>query len=99
MATFLLALMGLGLVIGMLVVLSIARGFVLSYLWEWFIVPFGLFELSIAHAIGISLIVSFLTYELPNAGEKEDKSMARFGASLLMLPMALLVGYIAKSFM
>jgi hypothetical protein len=44
-------------------VLSVVRGFVLSYLWQWFVVPFGLPSITVAHAIGISLIVSFLTYE------------------------------------
>jgi hypothetical protein len=29
------------LIVAGVVVLSIARGFVLSYLWQWFVVPFG----------------------------------------------------------
>ena len=50
-------------VAGVLTVLgSLLGGVVLQDLWGWFIVPFGLPELGLAHAIGINIIVGFLTY-------------------------------------
>lgn len=50
-------------VAGVLIVLgSLLGGVVLQDLWGWFIVPFGLPELGLAHAIGINIIVGFLTY-------------------------------------
>lgn len=41
---------------------SILEGFVLSYLWEWFVVPLGLRSISILHAIGICVLLDFITY-------------------------------------
>jgi hypothetical protein len=55
---------GIGVVIGVVFggVAAIINGWVLSLLWLWFIVGiFGLPALSIPQAIGISLIVGFLT--------------------------------------
>ena len=46
----------------LIIVSSIWRGYVLSILWAWFLVPaFGLPVLSIPSAIGLSLVVSMLT--------------------------------------
>jgi hypothetical protein len=36
----------------------ILRGFVLSRLWAWFLIPLGLPSIGVAHAIGIALIFS-----------------------------------------
>ena len=42
-------------------VYTIWGGLVLSILWGWFIVPLGLPEIGLANAIGVSLVVGFLT--------------------------------------
>jgi len=86
-----------------MVLASIFNGYALSVLWRWFVVPvFGLPELGIVSAIGISMVVHFLTYQdMP-----EDKSKS-FGEKLTMKCMiafihpasALLFGAIAKEFM
>ena len=48
----------------------ILNGLVLKKLWGWFVVAnFGLKPLSIPSAIGIALIVSFLTYPGTPPGE------------------------------
>lgn len=48
---------------GVLLILgTLLGGVVLQDLWGWFIVPFGLPELSLAHAVGINVIAGFLTY-------------------------------------
>jgi len=52
-----------------LFVTSLYRGFVLSLCWVWFVVPFGAPAISIAHAMGISLVVGFLTSQ---SGKKPD---------------------------
>lgn len=53
-------------------------GYVLSVLWEWFLVkPFGAPALSIATAIGLSLIVSYMTAQrLPETSVEKEKSLA-----------------------
>ena len=54
---------------------SIVGGYVLSIMWGWFVVPlFNLPPLSVPYAIGISLVVSFLTQ--PNYKSSPDKEKA-----------------------
>jgi hypothetical protein len=53
--------------------LSIYDGFVLTKLWMWFVVPtFGLPMLTLPIAIGLALLVSFLTHQRP--AENPNKS-------------------------
>jgi hypothetical protein len=48
-------------IVAALLMLAVLNGFMLSYMWEWFVVPFGLPSVSIIHAIGIAILVSMLT--------------------------------------
>lgn len=41
---------------------ALIDGFVLSTLWGWLIVPLGLPPLSLVAAMGVSLVVSYVTY-------------------------------------
>lgn len=68
--------------IAALVLSSIFRGYVLKVVWGWFIVPtFHLVPLSIASALGISLLVGFLTQDAP---DNEDKDFGEvFGKALI----------------
>ena len=61
-------------VVGLLLFLSsIFNGYVLSVLWGWFVVPtFGVPKLSVTAAIGIALVVSYIT-DRKDSNEKEDK--------------------------
>ena len=42
------------------VLASIYNGWLLTDIWAWFIVPFGVMQLSLPHAIGISMFVGYL---------------------------------------
>jgi hypothetical protein len=42
--------------------LVLLRGVVLVDLWHWFMTPFGLPQIGVIHAIGLSLLISFLVY-------------------------------------
>ena len=84
---------------------SIFNGYALSVLWGWFMVPtFGLPELSVAPAIGIALVVGYLTKQYNNSKTKKNES---FGKELLKSALtailkpsfALLFGYIVHLFM
>lgn len=45
-------------------------GYVLSKLWAWFVVPaLGVPELSIPAAIGLALIVSYMTHQATNGDD------------------------------
>ena len=85
---------------------SILNGYVLSVLWVWFVVPiFGLPALSIISAIGVSMVVSYLTYH--DAGYKKEKteadltrSFAHMVAVMIIRPsFVLLFGWILNCFM
>jgi hypothetical protein len=80
-----------------------ANGFTFSKLWEWFVVPtFSLPELTIPVAIGISMIVSFLTYRYKK-GDDEEQSDREFAGRILacfVVPLfVLLFGWFCTLFM
>lgn len=83
----------------------ILKGFVLSKLWLWFIVPiFNLPILSIPIAIGISIIVAMLTYQIIDTKpddnvEKDVKEWANAVATIIVPLLFLLEGYIVTLFM
>lgn len=81
------------------------RAWVLTILWAWFIVPFGIPALTITTALGISLIVGMFTAHLQTKpAEKGSKDIPTlvgqvasqaFGAPLVIL----LMGWIVTWFM
>ena len=98
----LLAFVGI-IVLG--VVGSVFNGYVLSILWGWFMVPtFHLPTLSVAPAIGIAMVIGYLTkQESPDVEEKERSTgmkVARFVAQIIMKPLvALAFGWVVHLFM
>ncbi|MDP3726358.1 MAG: hypothetical protein Q8R36_04140 [bacterium] len=96
-----------GFVVGfvaLIVVGSIANGFVLSVLWGWFIVPtLGLPALSVVQAIGIAMVVSYLTYHYidtqKGTEDKREKIAMAIGMVILRPLFALFFGWIIHLFM
>ena len=88
-----------------LVVVSILNGYVLSILWGWFIVPtFEAPELSVVAAIGISLVVSYLTHQENEYKKEKDGLSAEKVVSAIATVTAkplvvLLFGWILNFFM
>ena len=72
------------------------RGYVLSIIWSWFMVPvFHLPELMVAQAIGIAAVVSFLTNHgttnTPKDPEKSAIEQASEGvAQVFIVPLGTL---------
>lgn len=98
----LLALLGLPALIA---VQAILNGWVLSHLWRWFFVPvLDLPAIGIAQAIGISLVVGYLTHQIPKETtyEANKSKTEKFLEAVLMgviRPLfALLIGFIVKIF-
>jgi hypothetical protein len=84
----------------------IFEGWVLTKLWAWFLVPLlGLKPLTIAYAIGISLIVRLLTYHIPSYQELKDQKLEwSESISRLLVPFvgglfALGLGYIVHLYL
>ena len=98
----LLAILGF---VALLVVSSIFNGYVLSVLWGWFIVPvFSLPELTVVPAIGIAIVVSYLTYQYNESDDDDNKSfgekMAKLIAMAILRPLfVLFLGWIVHLFM
>lgn len=102
------ALAFLGGVVGLIVLMAFSAvfsGYALSVLWGWFIVPiFHLPQLSITAAIGISLVIGYLTHQIINDPKDSDRSFAeKIGVataySILKPGSALLIGWVVHLFM
>ena len=76
---------------------AILNGWVLSWLWLWFLVPFGLPAIGLVHAIGVSTVVGFMTKQyVPN----KDGHAGEAYTFMILFPLAsLAIGYIVHSFM
>jgi hypothetical protein len=74
-----------------------ARGWILNRLWDWFVVPkFGLPHLGVATAVGLSVIIAFVT---PYGWEDKEKSTtAKIISAILSLALPLLFGWIVHRF-
>ncbi|MBI5742648.1 MAG: hypothetical protein HZA25_02320 [Candidatus Niyogibacteria bacterium] len=89
----------------LMIVNSIFNGYALSVLWGWFVVPtFNIPQLSVAAAIGIAIVVRYLTHQIPENGKGDEKSLGEQTARIAMVVIfrpsfALLVGYIVHLFM
>ena len=95
MAAFVGIIATIILVIGSLGLMAVLRGWVLSILWGWFMVPvFGLPVLNIPFAIGLALVVRLLT---SSSSSKDDDKYA-WTKPFLSPFAALLVGWIVLQF-
>ena len=93
-----------GGMLGMMALSAMWKGYVLTVLWAWFVAPvFGFPLLALAPAIGLSLVVSFLTYQHGVAqdekGELSDRAAKSVAMSLLWPAMALGIGWVVRQFM
>jgi hypothetical protein len=93
------------LILPIIVLSSIWRGYVLTILWAWFIVPvFHLPALGIVAAIGFSLMITFLTYHHQREDQADTRSAGeQFGQGMmiaLIWPLIYLgMGYLIQLFL
>jgi putative flippase GtrA len=101
MATLVKLFVGVPLLVGLIAAFAMLRGWTVSILWEWFLVPLGLPALGIAHAIGISLAVAFLTHQTDT--KKDDRESQEAGLQIFTQVLTCLgtlgVGWIVMKFM
>lgn len=80
------------------VISTIFSGYALSVLWGWFIAPvFHLPQLSIPVAIGLALVVGFMTKQV-NWNDGDEKGYKELVCSLVKPAFALLIGWIVKQY-
>jgi hypothetical protein len=89
------------ILLGLLAILGIAlvfQGFVLSYLWVWFVVPLGIPAIGIAHAIAIIMVANLILRGRTKIDERPPEEKIRtsgkeFGVILVSWCIALGFGY------
>lgn len=101
--TFLAILGGAVGIFALLVISSLLRGFVLVKIWGWFIVPlFHLPVLTLLPAIGLALVVGFMTYQYQYSKDERSTGEKVFESILLtfLYPLlVLLTGWVITLFM
>lgn len=83
-------------------VACVIRGFVLSVLWSWFMVPtFGLPTLGITASIGLCLVIGFIVVPLVSDNHKSEKKnwVEVLLESVFSPLLVLFVGWIIHCFM
>ena len=87
-----------------LVLSSVYSGYALSILWDWFVVPtFNLEPISIPIAIGLAIVVSYLTNHTDssqeNNGDTFSEVLEKLTVKALVKPtLALLIGWVVTFF-
>lgn len=82
---------------GFIAMFMLLRGLLLSLLWGWFVVPFGVPPIGIAWAIGLSVLMAMLTKEPP--GDSSKTANEKLGRTIMFLLLSLFVGAVAHLFM
>ncbi len=101
------ALAVLGGVVGvafLMVFSAIFNGYALSVLWGWFVVPtFGAPALDVVPAIGIALVVGYMTHQMREKKKDEQsfKQIIAHGTAYAIIKpsFALFTGWIVHLFM
>lgn len=77
-------------------VVAIYEGYVIWVLWGWFAIPLGLPAITLAHAIGIDILISMFQ---PVRIQREDPPIGKYVIAAIVRPMlALAIGYVALQF-
>lgn len=93
-----------GIVIGFVAIIAIGavlNGWVLSFLWRWFIVDvFGVPALTVGQAIGVSMVARLLTSHPRTKTVKDSKTdWGAFFAHALVVPFVTLgIAFVVKQF-
>ena len=83
--------------IGIDILSTLWEGLVLKVLWGWFFVTiFGLPNITIATAVGISIVIGFLTNQYI---QRDEEALVELAIYKLFNPLfALVMGFIAHQF-
>lgn len=89
----------LAIVFGIIALAVLFNGWVLTILWGWFVAPlFGLPVLTLKSAMGLSLIIGYLTGGLKNDTKEEDKEKEYLKYVKILNPFfVLLMGWLIHS--
>lgn len=102
MEILLLVLGGIILLAVLIASIAVLRGWVLSILWAWFLVPMGLPPISIPYAIGISLVFGMLakdSYSKSDDDDTREDTIKRLVGIYVAPLLILFIGWIVKQFL
>ena len=68
---------GLFIFVALAVSSTIVHAYSMYYLWLWFIVPFGITQISMNHCAGLQLIIRYNVYQL-YLGKNEESNTILF---------------------
>ena len=91
--------------IGLIAVIPLAiitKGIALQVLWGWFVVPLGIPDIGMAHALGIAGLVALATHQHgpeDNEGTSGERALRSFAFAFARPLVALLFGWIFQAFM
>lgn len=90
-------MLAVALLVGITAISALWGGIVLKALWAWFVVPtFGLPDLSLPIAIGVGLVVSFLTHQYVPT---KDEDLPKVIVNDFLYPLiALVMGFVVHLF-
>lgn len=95
--TIFIVLAGVAAFCGIVFVQAVVTAYVFSTLWAWYMVPFfGMKELPLAFAFGISLIVSY--FQPLHRGEDKRSLSEKFATAIAHPLVALLLGWLGTLF-
>ncbi len=78
----------------------VLEGVVLYYLWLWFVVPLGAPAIGLLHALGLGMIIHFLTYHFYDFKKNDEAGIWEPLCHLLVRPVFTLgFGWLLHSFM
>ncbi len=89
------------IIIGLILspVLTIIHGLLLKLFWGWFVVPLGVPAIGVAHALGISLVVSMLTHQRINNNDNDSSIRQEIFVSIATAIILLVFGATFHAFM
>jgi hypothetical protein len=88
-------------IIGLIIIgpMILFEGWVMLVLYRWFIMPFGLPNIGLFHAIGISTLISTIKGNRTSKENKEVSYIYRAGVRFFTLLFLLGLGYISHRIM
>lgn len=79
--------------------LTLLRGWVILSLWGWFILPLGAPNIQMSQALGIALILSFVTTHSFNLKDKTTEEKVKEYIMIIIYPLFTVgLGYIYHAF-
>ena len=81
------------------VVADIFRGFVLSKFWAWFLVPLGVLNISLAHAVGIVFFASLFSNSRGDEKTDDETLFNVVGSSFFQSAFLLVAGWFTTIFL